>query len=125
MVIVTCFIKLNNIGFTKYRLHITLTYFFNIILKECVTKAIKYLDLIWFWFDFWCLNATFKHRFWAISWRLVVIDWESRSSRRKRPTFNRKTDNPSQIRLESIAPTRAGFELTTSVLTGYIDYSSN
>ena len=69
-------------------------------------------------FDFWCFNATFKHHFWAISWRPVLFGGGSRSARRKPPTFDRKTDNPSQLRLESSAPEQAGFELTTSVLTG-------
>ena len=46
-------------------------------------------------------------------------------SRRKQLTFNRKNDNPIQLRLESSAPARVGLEITTSVLTGLGDYSSN
>ena len=37
---------------------------------------------------------------------------------KKQSTFDRKTDNPSQLTLESSAPARSGFELKTSVMTG-------
>ncbi|XP_071123390.1 MAM and LDL-receptor class A domain-containing protein 1-like [Mytilus edulis] len=40
-----------------------------------------------------------------------------RSAQGKPPTFDRKTDNPSQLRLESSASAGAGFKLTTPVLT--------
>ena len=65
------------------------------------------------------INATFKHCILAIPWRPVfLIGGGSRSTWRKPLTFDRKTGNPSQLRLESSALAHAGFKLTTSVLTG-------
>ena len=61
------------------------------------------------------LFVTFKHHNKPISWRPVFIGG---GSRRKTSTFDGKADNPSQLRFESSAPARPGFELTTSVLTG-------
>ena len=63
-------------------------------------------------------KIVFKHCFWAISWRPVFNGGGNRSAQRKPQTFDRKTDNPSQLRLESSVPTQARFELATSVLTG-------
>ena len=65
--------------------------------------------------DLILINPTFKQ---GILGGHFLFGEGSRSARRKPPTFDRKTDNPSQLRLASSAPAQAGFELTTSVLTG-------
>ena len=50
--------------------------------------------------DLLCFNTTFKHCFWAISWQPVCIGEGNQSARRKPQTFDRKTNNPSQLKLE-------------------------
>ena len=59
------------------------------------------------------------HHFWAIlhGGQFLLVE-EARVPRENHRPFDRKTDNPSQVRLESSAPARAGFKLTTLVLTG-------
>ena len=87
---------------------------FNSYISKCEFKLLRFLLCRIFRNN---KNITVISEFTVISGGQFLLG-KSGSAWRKPPTFDRKTDNPSQLGLESRAPTQAGFELTTSVLTG-------
>jgi len=63
-----------------------------------VGKQLVNFITIWFWFDFWCFNATFTNIS-AISWRPG-----SRSTRREPPTMGKQLVNLITCGCESSSP---------------------
>ena len=71
------------------------------------------------WFICWYFNAPFKHNFSNISWPPVFICGQKARVPRENhwPSIGKLTIG-GELRLELSAATKAGFELTTSVLAG-------